>query len=61
MANAVHTQEPWYQAIQRCLDECNILAESLRSLSEESLENSSPHLVTCIFIAARFLVGECVS
>jgi hypothetical protein len=58
VANATHTQEPWYHAIQRCLDECNNLAESIRRLSEDSLENNSPHFVCCIFIAARFLLGK---
>jgi hypothetical protein len=55
----MYTQEPWYHAIQRCLDECNNLAESIRRLSEDNLENNSPHFVFCIFIAARFLLGKC--
>jgi hypothetical protein len=59
-SNAIHMQEPWYHAIQRCLDECNNLAESIRRLGEDNLENNSPHFVSCMFIAARFLLGKCI-
>lgn len=55
--NVGHNPEPWYHAIQRCIDGCSDIAESIRILDRESLENASPLLTHCIFVAARFLLG----
>lgn len=56
--NLGHDPEPWYHAIQRCLDGCSDIAESIRILDRESLENASPLFTHCIFVAARFLLGN---
>jgi hypothetical protein len=49
---------PWYHAVQRCLDACDNMSEVIRALSDVDLENVSPHLIFCIFVAARFFVGK---
>ncbi len=55
-----HTPEPWYHAIQRCIDACSDIAKSIRVLDRESLENASPLFAHCIFVAARILLGNVV-
>ena len=49
---------PWYHAVQRCLDACDSMSEVIRALSDADLENVSPHLIFCIFVAARFFIGQ---
>lgn len=47
---------PWYHAIQRCLDACDDTTSALRLVPDQDLENVSPHLIPCIFVAARFFL-----
>ncbi|KAF2867810.1 hypothetical protein BDV95DRAFT_162291 [Massariosphaeria phaeospora] len=49
-------QGPWYHAIQRCLDACDSIAGLLQSMEESHLENISPLIISCIFVASRFFV-----
>ena len=36
------------------------MSEVIRALNDADLENVSPHLIFCIFVAARFFVGKLV-
>ncbi|RDW69810.1 hypothetical protein BP6252_08830 [Coleophoma cylindrospora] len=45
---------PWYHAIQRCLSACDDMSATIRAVSDADLENISPFMIFCIFIAARF-------
>jgi hypothetical protein len=49
---------PWYHAVQRCLDACDNMSEVIRALNDADLENVSPHLIHCVFVAARFFLGR---
>ncbi|RDL37437.1 Uncharacterized protein BP5553_04870 [Venustampulla echinocandica] len=45
---------PWYHAIQRCLSACDDMSTVVRGSSDADLENISPYMIFCIFVAARF-------
>ncbi|TVY54699.1 hypothetical protein LCER1_G002835 [Lachnellula cervina] len=45
---------PWYHAIQRCLNACDEMSTVIRAINDADLENMSPHMIFCIFVAARF-------
>jgi len=45
---------PWYHAIQRCLSACDEMSSVIRAVADADLENMSPHMIFCIFVAARF-------
>ncbi|KUJ10837.1 uncharacterized protein LY89DRAFT_787201 [Mollisia scopiformis] len=49
---------PWYHAIQRCLSSCDDISMILRAQHDADLENMSPHLIFCIFVAARFYIAH---
>ncbi|KAF2241666.1 hypothetical protein BU26DRAFT_524829 [Trematosphaeria pertusa] len=49
-------QGPWYHAIQRCLDACDSITNVLRAMHDMNLENISPLIISCIFVAARFFL-----
>jgi hypothetical protein len=49
---------PWYHAIQRCLSACDEMSTVIRAVSDADLENMSPHMIFCIFVAARFYLGD---
>ncbi|KAF1952717.1 hypothetical protein CC80DRAFT_479097 [Byssothecium circinans] len=49
-------QGPWYHAIQRCLDACDSITTALRVMQDTHLENISPLIISCIFVAARFFL-----
>ncbi|EKG11238.1 hypothetical protein MPH_11710 [Macrophomina phaseolina MS6] len=51
-----HIFEPWYPAIQRCLDSCNDITAAVRSVDDHDLETTNPQIGFCIFVAARFLL-----
>lgn len=48
---------PWYHAIQRCLSACDDMSTVVRASSDADLENISPYMIFCIFVAARFYLG----
>jgi hypothetical protein len=50
-------QGPWYHAIQRCLDACDSITNVLRGMHDTNLENISPLIISCIFVASRFFLG----
>lgn len=50
--------EPWYHAIQRCLDSCNDITAAVRLVDDSDLETTNPLLTFCIFVAARFLIRK---
>ncbi|KAH8648888.1 fungal-specific transcription factor domain-containing protein [Tricladium varicosporioides] len=47
---------PWYHAIQRCLSACDEMSTIIRGITDADLENMSPHMIFCIFVAARFYI-----
>lgn len=49
-------QGPWYHAIQRCLDACDSITNTLRGMSDMNLENISPLIISSIFVASRFFL-----
>ena len=49
-------QGPWYHAIQRCLDACDSLTATLRTVSDTHLENLSPLVISPIFASSRFFL-----
>lgn len=49
---------PWYYAIQRCLSACDSMSAVVRATCDADLENISPYMIFCIFVAARFYLGE---
>ncbi|KAF2176204.1 hypothetical protein K469DRAFT_607965 [Zopfia rhizophila CBS 207.26] len=49
-------QGPWYHAIQRCLDACDDITNILRGMHDTNLENISPLIISCIFVASRFFL-----
>ncbi|KAF4627586.1 hypothetical protein G7Y89_g10563 [Cudoniella acicularis] len=49
---------PWYHAIQRCLSACDEMSTIIRVIDDADLENMSPHMIFCIFVAARFFIGK---
>ncbi|GME27836.1 C6 transcription factor [Neofusicoccum parvum] len=51
-----HVFEPWYHAIQRCIDSANDITAAIRSVDDFDLETTNPQLTLCIFVAARFLI-----
>ncbi|KAF2202245.1 hypothetical protein GQ43DRAFT_392578 [Delitschia confertaspora ATCC 74209] len=55
-AGLEEAQEPWYHAIQRCLDACGDMTTVLRVVDDANLENMNPLIIPCIFVASRFLV-----
>ena len=53
---------PWYHAIQTCLNACDDMSTVIRAINDADLENMSPHMIFCIFVAARFYLGKfCVT
>jgi hypothetical protein len=48
---------PWYYAIQRCLSACDSMSAIVRATCDADLENISPYMIFCIFVAARFYLG----
>ncbi|GME27837.1 c6 transcription factor [Neofusicoccum parvum] len=53
-----HVFEPWYHAIQRCIDSANDITAAIRSVDDFDLETTNPQLTLCIFVAARFLIDR---
>ncbi|KAF2731017.1 hypothetical protein EJ04DRAFT_554997 [Polyplosphaeria fusca] len=49
-------QGPWYHAIQRCLDACDSLTSTLRTISDPHLETICPLIISSLFVAARFFL-----
>ncbi|KAF2271170.1 hypothetical protein CC78DRAFT_13213 [Lojkania enalia] len=49
-------QGPWYHAIQRCLDACDSITNTLRGMHDSDLENINPLLIPSIFVASRFFL-----
>ncbi|KAF2476286.1 uncharacterized protein BDR25DRAFT_210022 [Lindgomyces ingoldianus] len=55
-AGLEQAQGPWYHAIQRCLDACDSITTNLRGMKDINLENISPFIISCIFVASRFFL-----
>jgi len=50
--------EAWPYATNRCLYACDDMTAKIRLVRDKELENSSPHLIFSMFVAARFYLGE---
>lgn len=46
----------WTGAAERCLSSCDALAIVMRGVGDPMLETINPHVIFCIFIAARFYI-----
>ncbi|KIW57960.1 hypothetical protein PV05_02514 [Exophiala xenobiotica] len=46
--------EAWPYATNRCLYACDDMTAKIRQVRDKELENSSPHLIYSMFVAARF-------
>ncbi|RMJ18036.1 hypothetical protein CDV36_002342, partial [Fusarium kuroshium] len=44
----------WEAAAERCLSSCDQMADVIRSADDETLGIINPHVIYCVFIAARF-------
>ncbi|KAF2656749.1 hypothetical protein K491DRAFT_691794 [Lophiostoma macrostomum CBS 122681] len=51
-------QGPWYHAIQRCLDACDGITNTLRGTHDMNLESISPLIISSIIVSSRFLLGK---
>lgn len=47
---------PWTCAADRCLASCNSMVVIVRGISDVMLETINPHVIFCVFIAARFYI-----
>ena len=53
--------QPWDQASKRCLRACEDIANIVRGVNADDLKRTSPHLILCIFVAARFYLAYGIS
>ncbi|KAK7189622.1 hypothetical protein DPSP01_013435 [Paraphaeosphaeria sporulosa] len=50
------TPGTWNHAIRRCLEACDSMTNLLQDVLDTDLENMSPLIIQCIFVAARFCI-----
>lgn len=46
----------WTCAADRCLTSCNSMVGTVRGINDAMLETINPHVIFCVFIAARFYI-----
>src|SRR6478735_4024423 len=52
------TPGTWNHAIRRCLEACDSMTNLLQDVLDTDLENMSPLIIQCIFVAARFCIRK---
>jgi hypothetical protein len=52
------TPGTWRHAVRRCVAACDNMTNLLQSITDTDLENMSPLLIPCIFVAARFCIRK---
>ncbi|KAF2438832.1 hypothetical protein P171DRAFT_436741 [Karstenula rhodostoma CBS 690.94] len=50
------TPGTWHHALRRCLEACDSMTNLLQEVEDTDLENISPLIIPCIFVAARFCI-----
>lgn len=58
ISSGILTISQWPYATNRCLYACDDMTAKIRQVRDKELENSSPHLIYSMFVAARFYLGK---
>lgn len=60
MSTAEQVQSQWRSssATRKCLDACRDMAVFMAAIDDVDLIGMSPQLIPCLFVAARFLLGD---
>jgi hypothetical protein len=56
IAGASGSNPPWPSACERCLASCDEMVEAIRGASDKTLKTMTPHILSYIFITARFYI-----
>ncbi|KXH39944.1 hypothetical protein CSAL01_08496, partial [Colletotrichum salicis] len=48
------SEHSWKDAAERCLTSCDEMIKVIRGAGDDMLETANPHIIHCVFVAARF-------
>ncbi|KAK1687511.1 hypothetical protein BDP55DRAFT_630703 [Colletotrichum godetiae] len=48
------SEHSWKDAAERCLNSCDEMIKVIRGAGDDMLETANPHIIHCVFVAARF-------